>query len=154
MGAVAANPLTEVYRPVEPPSGAVQFSPRFAIPLPAPAAGDVTVFSFQVPIGYDGIILGQFNAFTLGGFVDGSGDLAWRVAVNLTLNATRFLRDCGNILVQLGTVKWYQYIQGGLRIYSGNTVSYIVTAPNTTGSLPAPGTGKIICGLRGFFWPR
>jgi hypothetical protein len=154
MAAVAANPLTEVYRPITPPAGAIEFAPRKAIPLPAPGAGDVIVFSFPVPLGYDGFLLGQFNSYTGAGFLDGSGDLVWRVAANLTLNLARYVRDCGNILVQLGTPKLFQTIPGGHLVRSGNTCSYIVAAPNITGSLPAPGTGMIICGLRGYFFPR
>lgn len=152
--AAAPIPRNEVYQPIGPPFGAIEFSPRASVALPAPAAGDATVLTFSVPIGYDGIVLALLNAYTGNTFLDGSGDLVWRVAINQSLNCTRYLRDCGDILVQMGTAKLFHLIPGGARIYSGNTVTYIVNAPNTTGALPAPGTGNIICGLRGFLWPR
>ena len=48
---------------VEAPPGAKTFNPDKAIPLPAPAAVDVVVLSFRVPIGYDGIILAQYHGY-------------------------------------------------------------------------------------------
>lgn len=137
---------------IAPPSGALPFNPYDIIGLPSPAAGDTTIFSFKVPIGYDGVLLGHFHVFTGGGFIEGSGDLAWRIAVNDP--SPRFLRDCGDMLVTIGRIAFYQTIPGGLQLRSGNVVSYIVNAPNTTGSLPAPGTPSIIAGMHGYFYPR
>lgn len=132
---------------------AIAFDERNVIPLPDPADGNVSALSFKVPLGYDGIIIGQRNVYTQG-FNEGSGDLIWRVAVNFTSGPTRYLRDCGNILVTLGCVQKYLQVPGGLLVRSGNSVEYIVSAPNTGGSLPPAGTGFIICGLQGIFWPR
>ena len=146
----------EEVKPIGVPDGARTFNPKNGIPLPAPAAGDVTLFSFPVPVGYDGIILGQANGYINGGFgqfVEGSGDLVWRIQVNAT-GAVRYLKDCGEILVSLGQVNLLQTIQGGLRVYSGNQVSMVVAAPNTSGNLPAPGIGQVFGVLHGYFWPR
>lgn len=143
-------------KPIGVPDGARTFNPRGIIPLPAPATGEVTLFNFPVPIGYDGIILGQSNGYINGGFgvfVEGSGDLVWRIPVN-DGGTRRYLKDCGEILVSLGQVNLYQTIQGGLRVYSGNVVSMIVTAPNTSGNLPAPGIGQVFGALHGYVWPR
>lgn len=135
---------------VDPPHGAIQFNPDKSIPLPAAASGDVVVFSFRVPIGFDGIVLGQYHQYTgLGTFIEGGGDLAWRVKVN-----GRYLRDMGNMLVSLGSTKQLSPCPGGLWLHSGNLVEYIVTAPNTSGLLPLPGQGNILAGLNGFFFPR
>jgi hypothetical protein len=138
---------------IVPPKGAVTFNPFNAIPLPSPASGENTLFTFQVPIGYDGIITGQSNGYIGAGFIEGSGDIVWRIVVN-NFGTRRYLKDCGAILVSLGKVNLYQTIPGGMRIYSGNAVSVVVTAPNTSGALPPAGTGQIFAGLHGYHWPR
>jgi len=129
-------------------SGSVAFNPVGTIPLPDPADGDVVIFSFHVPLGYDGIILGQFHGFT-GDYTQASGDLAWRIKVD-----GRYLRDCGNMLVSIGSSRQLSPIAGGLQLRSDNVVEYIVAAPNTGGSLPLPGQGNIIAGLHGWIYPR
>ena len=139
-----------------PPKQAVTFNPIGVIPLPAAASGDVAVLTMKVPIGYDGIITGQFNIYTggFGGtFEEGSGDLIWRVLV-YDPSLPRYLKDCGQILVSLGQVNKYQTVPGGLLVRSGNSIVYVVNAPNVTGNLPPAGTGSIICGLHGWLWPR
>lgn len=133
---------------VDAPKGGVVFNPVRAIPLPAPADGDVTVLSMRVPIGYDGIITAQFHTYTEL-FEQGSGDLVWRIKVN-----GRYLRDCGEMLVTLGSVLDLSPVYGGLQLRSGNLVEYIVSAPNAGGSAPPPGTGNVITGLHGWFYPR
>jgi len=142
---------------VTPPYGAITFNPFKAIPLPAPAAGDVELFTFKVPIGYDGIITGQSNGFIVGNaggaFIEGSGDLVWRIAVN-RLDSLRYLKDCGSIIFSLGQVNNWQTAPGGLRLYSDNTVTFLVSAPNGSGSLPPPGFGQVFAGLHGWFYPR
>lgn len=138
---------------IAPPKGAVHFNPNGIIPLPAPVDGDVQVFALKVPLGYDGIITGQFNVYIGNGFIEGSGDLIWRVLVYDPV-IPRYLRDCGQIQATLGQVNIYATVPGGLLLRSGNTVAYVVNAPNTSGALPAPGTGNIICGIHGWLWPR
>jgi len=137
---------------IAPPKGAIHFNPSGVIPLPAAASGDVEVFTMQVPLGYDGIITGQFNVFTQG-WAEGSGDLIWRILVYDPI-VPRYLRDCGNIQVTLGKVNIYQTVPGGLLVRSNNRIAYIVNAPNAFGSLPPAGTGSIIAGLHGWLWPR
>lgn len=135
---------------VEPPHGAITFNPDKSLPLPDPVDGDVTIFSLRVPIGYDGIVLGQYHGYVgIGTFLEGNGDIAWRVRVN-----GRYLRDMGNMLVSLGSPQQLSPCPGGLWLHSGNLVEYIVTAPNTSGALPSPGQGNILAGLNGFFFPR
>lgn len=135
---------------VEPPSGAVTFNPDKAIPLPAPAAVDVVVLSFRVPIAYDGIILAQYHAYRgQGTFVEASGDIVWRVSAN-----GRYLRDMGNMQVSIGSPQTLSPCPGGLWLHSGDLVEYVVSAPNGSGALPLPGQGFILAGLHGWFWPR
>lgn len=141
---------------ITPPYGAITFNEFRTIPLPASAAGDVTLFTFAVPLGYDGIITGQSNGYInagAGAFIEGSGDLVWRIAVNEN-TALRYLKDCGAIIFSLGQINNLQTAPGGLRIYSQNTVSMIVAAPNGSGSLPPPGIGQVFGSLHGWMWPR
>ena len=133
---------------VDQPPGAIIFNPSGAILLPAPSAGDTVIFSFTVPIGYDGMILGQYNTLTAA-FTQGSGDIIWRISA-----AGRFLRDRGNILVTIGTTRRLYPVVGGLQLRSGNVVKFIVNAPNTGGSLPGPGGANVLAGLHGVFYPR
>jgi len=128
--------------------GSISFNPIGTIPLPDPADPDLPILSFRVPLGYDGIILAQFHGFT-GDYNQGSGDLVWRIRVD-----GRYLRDCGNMEVSLGSSKQLSPIAGGLQLRSDNFVEYLVAAPNTTGSLPLPGQGNVIAGLHGWFYPR
>lgn len=140
-----------------PPTGSIPFNPTGQVPLPGPLNGDVIIFSTRVPLGYDGIILGQFHGYypipvapgpITSVFVEGSGDIRWRVAV-----AARFAKDCGDITVTLGTIRTLSTIAGGIQVRSGDLLQYIVNVPNTSGSL-APGVGSILAGLHGWFWPR
>jgi hypothetical protein len=128
--------------------GSIAFNPSGVIPLPAPGAGDTVIFSFRVPIGYDGMILGQYNTVTAD-FAQGSGDIVWRISA-----AGRYLRDRGNILVSIGTPKRLYPVVGGLQLRSGNLVEFIVNAPNTGGSLPFPGAANVLAGLHGWLYPR
>lgn len=135
---------------VEPPPGAVTFNPNKAIPLPDPATVNAVVLSFRVPIAYDGIILAQYHSYRgSGAFVEASGDIIWRVRVN-----GRYLRDMGDMEVSLGSPQKLSPCPGGLWVYSGNLVEYLVSAPNGSGALPLPGQGNILAGLHGWFWPR
>jgi hypothetical protein len=135
---------------VEAPAGAYTFNPDKAIPLPATAAVNVTVLSFRVPIGFDGILLAHYHAYRGGGtFVEGSGDIIWRVRAN-----GRYLRDMGDMELSIGSPQTLSPVPGGLWLHSGNLVEYVVSAPNGSGSLPLPGEGNILAGLHGWFYPR
>ena len=135
---------------VEPPPGAITFNLDKAIPLPDPAAVDTVILSFRVPIAFDGILLAQYHAYRGSGvFVEASGDIVWRVRAN-----GRYLRDMGNMQLSIGSPQTLSPVPGGLWLYSGDLVEYIVSAPNGSGNLPLPGQGNILAGLHGWFWPR
>lgn len=137
-----------------PPHGSIPFNPQGAIPLPTAASGDVTVLSITVPLGYDGVILGQYNDYVPSPqgapnlFEQGGGDIEWRVSAD-----GRWVKDCGRILVTLGKADSLSTIHGGILLRSRNVVKYVVYAPNGSGVL-TPGVGNIACGLHGYFWPR
>lgn len=120
-----------------------------SVPLPDPTDGNVDVISGQVPIGYDGRVTGYFHLYTGPNFVEASGDLIWRVRLNLY-----YVRNMGNMLTTQGSSINLTPAEGGPRIFSGQFFKYQVNAPNTSGALPGPGVGNIICGLRGYYYPR
>lgn len=136
------------------PPGFKTFNPMGSLPLPSPAAGETIIFQFKVPIGYDGMIMGQYHGYSGPGFVQGSGDLVFRIRVANNTNGPRYLKDCANMTVSIGSAKQIAQVFGGLQLRSGNIVQYIVDAPNTSGSLPLPGVGRILAGLHGYFYPR
>lgn len=133
---------------VDIPHGGRIFNPQAAIPLPDPTAGDVVIFQFNVPTGYDGMILGQYNTLSVP-FAQGAGDIVWRIS-----SSSRYLRDRGNITVAFGTTRKLNPVPGGLLIRSGALIQFIVNASNAGGSLPAPGSIYVLAGLHGILWPR
>lgn len=137
------DPPEEGLGVIGPPPGSIRFNPSGVIPLPA-IAGDTLIFSFRVPIGYDGVILGQYHGATFS-FSQGSGLIAWRISAD-----RRYLKDCGNMIVSLGTNPTMSPIMGGLVIRSNNLIRYEVNNLSS-GSLP---NGNILAGLGGYFWPR
>jgi hypothetical protein len=126
--------------------GSITFNPVGSVELP-PVNTESVILSFRVPTGYDGLILAQFHQYTGPGFVDGSGDIVWRVRIN-----GRYAKDMGNMLTQLGNNITQSPVAGGVQLRSGNLVEYIVEAPNTSGSV-MPGY-NILAGLHGVFYPR
>lgn len=151
--------ITDYVEPVgigyEETSDGLAFNPVNAIPLPDPTDGEVVVLSEVVPIGYDGMILAQFHGYiqspsgtNVSSFTEGSGDIAWRITSN-----DRYLKDCGNMLVSIGSTQRLAPIYGGIRVRSGDTITYRVQVYNLSGLL-TPGIGSIIAGLHGFFYPR
>lgn len=132
------------------PYGGVVFNSSKAIPLPDPAIPETVIFSVLVPIAYNGIVTGQYHNYVGPGvFVEGGGDIAWRVRVN-----GRYLRNMGNMLVTQGTPKTLSAVAGGAFVQSHNLIEYVVSAPNASGLLPLPGQGRILAGLHGYFFPR
>lgn len=137
-----------------PPAGAVTLNPSGAISLPDPSLGNVVIFQFRVPLGYDGILLGQYHGYIPAPlapptpFVEGSGDIAWRIAID-----GRYARDCGQMEVSLGAQRALSPIAGGIQLRSANLVQYIAQFLNATGSL-TPGLGSLPASLHGYCWPR
>ncbi len=141
--------------PMGPPEGAIAFNPTGQLVLPTAASGDNVIFQTRVPIGYDGVILGQYHgyipdptAMPVPFFVQGGGDIVWRLEA-----AGRCVRDCGIMEVSIGSLQNMAPVAGGLQVRSGNLIQYIVAVPNTSGAL-TPGVGNIVAGLHGYYWPR
>jgi hypothetical protein len=108
---------------------------------------DLAVLTFQVPIGYDGVITGIQSRFIGAGFVEGSGDIEWRIQLS-----RRYAPDYGQILTSLGDLTSPVSFSGaGLRIYSHQTIRFIARITNFG---PLDPNGRVLCSLMGWFYPR
>lgn len=131
------------------PSSGRRFQQIGSIVLPAVAGVDNLVTTFAVPTGYDGVIVSIVNMFTGTGFVEGSGDLHYRIQIN-----RRWLKDYGDIQTTLGTVASPSMIyRGGVRLRTQEVIGYWVqiTAAGLGNLDP---TGRIVCAFFGWFYPQ
>lgn len=136
------NP-TDVLRPwIDEPGGSIPFDEQNGIALPAVGAGASTVLSFQVPLGYDGVIKYISNNFLGGGFVDFSGDIQLQILAD-----GRPIRNFSNILANKGTPGLQRPISP-IRIYSGQIISYTVNHLANVGL-----AGNVVCSLTGYIYP-
>jgi len=131
---------------VKQPLQGQRYSKISSIPLPAASGTDVQVLSFQVPVGHDGVIISNVNLWTGTGFVEGGGDLTWRVQIN-----RRYAKDYGAINTTLGSLTTpYAINSGAIRLQSGQIVRYLVNHAATSALVG----GRIVCALFGWFYPR
>lgn len=130
------------------PSQGRRFQEINSLPLAAFVLNvDQAVLTFQVPIGYDGVIIGNTNRFIGPGFVEGSGDIEWRVQLS-----RRYAPDYGLILTSLGDLTApVAFSGGGIRVYTHQTIRYIARITNF--ALLDP-NGRVMCSLYGWFYPR
>jgi hypothetical protein len=133
---------------VRAPAASIPFRKIAGIPTPLAASGDVVVLDFQVPAGYDGLLTGCFNVYTGPGFLEGGGDIEWRVLVNKV-----YAVWLGQILVTLGSRAQSYPIDGGVQIQSGQRIRYLVNVPNGSGGI-LPLNSQIVCGLEGLYYAR
>jgi hypothetical protein len=118
-----------------------------------PAIGStVVIISFQVPIGYNGVINRLACNFVGGGWVEGSGDVIWKVLVNNA--APPAANSYNSIPASLGSPANPVPISG-FRIFENQLVT-IVAFNNPAG----PDGGIVVAGQRvgarlmGFLYPR
>lgn len=112
---------------------------------------DILVMSERVPVGYDGVISDVVcNIFSPGaGFIDGSGDVTWRLSAD-----KRFLRDMGNLTVQVGSLTSPSPVSRGmLRVYSHDLIEFFVNFAVGAEARVSP-NARIICSVTGWFYPR
>lgn len=130
---------------VEPPEGFQPFDFAGVIDTPAISGplADSAVLLFTVPAGFDAVIRDLSHNVTGGGFVEGSGDLVWRLRVD-----NEYVRNFGRLTVQFGTVAEPRGTYG-IVVKSGQTFRYLVA----NAGYIAGGT-KVICTARGWFYPR
>lgn len=139
----ASNPIINAPQPwVDEPPGAIPFDEQGALSLTTPTPGvDQVVLTMVVPQGYDGCIKYISNAVTDPNFIDGSGELIWKILIN-----GRPVRNFGNITVRKGTMAQGRVISP-IRIFPGDVVTY--TVQFAAGTL----TGQTVCSLTGYFYP-
>jgi len=131
---------------VKMPPQAKRFSEINSIPLPADNGTDTLVLSFLVPYGYDGVAVTTVANYTGQGFVEGSGDLTWRIQLN-----ERYVKNYGNLQTQVGSLTIPTNIGNSVRLLSGQLVQFFVNRRVNSISLTG---GRIICALLGWWWPR
>lgn len=137
---------------IEMPPGGEPFDEFASIVTPNANGVEILVLSFDIPFAYDGIILGVFNGFTGPGFVEGSGNLIWRIRVGQANLQGKPVRNYNNIRNTLGSLAQARSVQGGILVQSGQIVQYTVT--HAIGSPIVPAGTRIICNIAGFYWPR
>jgi len=129
---------------VSPPDSAQPFEDVRSVATPA-AGSTVTVITLPVPYGYDGVVRRASHNYTGGGFVQGSGDLIWRLLIDGAA-----VRNFEALAVEFGTVERPREIDS-IRIRSGQTLAYVVEHSGAS-ALAVAGT-FIICSLGGWFYP-
>jgi hypothetical protein len=133
---------------IKMPQQGRRFQEIGTLPLAAFAlAVDTPVLTFQVPIGFDGVIMGNVNRFIGLGFVEGSGDIEWRIQLS-----RRYAPDYGLITTSLGDMTApTPFTGGGVRVYSHQTIRYLARVNNFA---PLDPNGRILTALYGWFYPR
>jgi hypothetical protein len=106
----------------------------------------VTILSFDVPIGRNGIINRISNVFVGGGFQEGQGNIIWRILVNG--GTPPGANDYHQIPASLGTTFNPTPISG-FRIFENQTIS--VVAQNIAITLASQLVGAR---LLGYYYPR
>lgn len=141
---------------VSMPSEGRRFKPISTLAVTAaPFTGlDTTVLSVTVPVGYDGVITDFVCGIDPGtsggtGFVEGSGDLVWRLKAN-----GRHLRDLGNIQTSLGSLTAPNPVpRGGIRVWSQDLLVFSVSFAVGADVRISP-DARIVCSITGWYYPR
>ncbi len=141
-----------------PPEGR-RFKPVGIVAVSTLVAGVDTQVPFQTPTGdffvdtgYDGVltdIVCEVTAPGATGFVEGSGDVSWRLK-----NNQHYVRDFGNIQVTMGSLVSPGVVpRGGVRIHSRNKLTFFVNV--TAGGLARLNVNaNIIVSISGWMYPR
>jgi hypothetical protein len=99
------------------------------------------------PFAWDGVINSLSMDFTGTGWVEGSGDIVFRLLVRRW-----YPPDYGNITVRFGSLTTPQNLPIGIRVYSGAEIQMFVNLG--TGALTRLTPGNIICMAGGWFYPQ
>ena len=138
------------HRPWEvmPPEGE-RMQPMGSIALPADDGTDQTVLDFTMPIGWDGVATNVMMSYAGGaGFVEGSGDLTWRMKVG-----ERWIPDFSNVIFQLNDLRNPHSLVGGyIRLLSLQRVQIFVAVAVGAGARIMG--GRINAAVAGWKYPR
>lgn len=149
-GGVPASPYYPNQRWTEmPPNGIPYDFIGVTDPTPAPGSAEVATLVFRVPPGLDGVIKRIYNDYTGGGFEEGTTgpSIRWRIR-----RATQPVKNYENIRVRFGSLQEGRLVEGGILIFSDQLIEFTVEH-EALSPLPSAGT-RILCGLKGWYWPR
>ncbi len=141
------------YSPNEPPwilmpAQGRRFQVTNTIALPI-INTNTTVLQMLVPVGWDGVINGIVNRIVGAGFIEGSGDVLWRIQ-----SSRVYLRDYGQVTTSLGDLtNPCTLYGGGQRIYSGQIITYLVNL-TAAGAAHIDPNSLVLCSLSGWTYPR
>ena len=145
--APTTQPSGAVYMPqypwVYPPADAEPFDPQTWITMPAVVPGtEVQVLALTVPLGKNGVIQKFGNVVIGAGWVEGTGDLIWRI-----LRDGAAVRNYQNILASLGNVS--NPVDCGIRIFENEVIQVVIENVALV-----PGGQQVGARLRGWFYPK
>lgn len=130
---------------VTKPSGGQDFiEPNIAsVALPVIAA-EVTVVTFTVPLGQNGVIKRMANQYVGGGWTEGNAALIWRLEADGVP-----IRNFENIIFTIGTTNTPQdFGDGGIRVFENQVIALI--ARNAAIAV----AGQLLLGsLAGWYYP-
>lgn len=145
-----ADPMTCGAEPwKQMPAAGKRFQKTGSIPRPGVEGTDFLVLSFLVPDAWDGVLVTITNQWDGAGFVDGSGDLRWRLMID-----NQWVKDLHDVRIVLGRLENPYELEGaGYRLQSHQQVRYFVQlGPGALGRLDP--NGRITCACSGWFYPR
>ncbi len=129
------------------PANGRRFQEIGTLALPADDGTDNLVLEARVPSGYDGVLMTRSHQYTGTGFMEGNGDLTWRLQNNF-----QWFRDAGAVTITQGRLNQpYDLEGGGYRVYSNQVLRYFVNV--AVGAAARLNGGRIICALSGWFYP-
>jgi len=128
------------------PNEAIEYLERGVIVTPGPGVDNLVV-QMDVPLGYESMLYGVVLHYTGTGFVEGSGDIIWRIQVG-----NSWMKGYGNSLFSRGTPSQPFQLADHLRVKSGTRIQVSVNVPNLSGAIQV-GASYIICALQGWHYP-
>lgn len=159
---------------VDMPAEAKRFNRVGTLPVTNPLTGASNFTGLDIPLqfqgvsgplfrcdnGYDGIIneiVLQVASNNASGFVEGSGDVTWRIGVDfgqVTNQSLYYFRDYGQVQTTTGNIQSYaQLYNNGLRFISGQYLFVYVNLAVAAQARIDP--NAVILGvLGGWTWPR
>lgn len=140
--------MVELWDGSRAPTGMIEFWKPGRIVTPAPGS-DYLVAEFTVPTGFAGMLYGIHLGYTGTGFVEGSGDILWRVMIGNAWAA----KGLGQVTTQLGTPYQCLQLTDYIKVKSNQTIRVLVNVPNLSGLIQV-GASKILSTLQGWYFPQ
>jgi hypothetical protein len=121
-----------------------QFFTRGVVLTPYPADGDVPVVTMTVPANYVHVLLAYYTVYGGTGFVQGSGDIIWRLRTG-----NQWAKGMGSMPFALGGLANPFTIEQYIVVRGGQTITMYVNVPNLSGNVQS-GSAYVLCGLQGW----